>query len=114
MAREVKTRGKGEGRSKATKAGQNGATADGGMGEQCEEITVKETVSRRVSRRGTASQSVAVEIKVEEKTKITRRTRRIPPSLLRANRKLREQFPKFLRGNTSPNPTARKNPPHQV
>ncbi len=86
MAREVKTRGKGVGRSKATKAGQNGATADGGKGEQCEGINVKETVSRRVSRRGAASRSVAVEIKVEEKTKITRRTRRIPRSPLSANR----------------------------
>lgn len=85
MAREAKTRGKGAGRSKATKASQSGATAEGGKGEQCKEITVKETVSRRVSRRGTASQSVALEIKVEEKTKITQRTRPIPPSLFRAN-----------------------------
>lgn len=86
MARQVQTRSRGAGRNKAT-VGQRGSAAEGGKGEQCEEVTVKETAPRRVSRRGAPSQTVAVEIKVEEKVKIAGRrpTRRICLPPFRAN-----------------------------
>lgn len=85
MARSVQTRGRGAARNKATAAGHP-AAAEGGKGEQCsEEVTVKETVSRRVSRRGAVSQTVAVEIKVEEDVKVTQRTRRNSLLPFRAN-----------------------------
>jgi hypothetical protein len=66
--------------------------------EQGEQANVTQTASRRVSRRGAPSQTVAVEIKVEQQTKVTRTRRCTCPSPFYANRIATRTASQVLKG----------------
>src|SRR5579859_1984271 len=97
MARQVQTRRVGSVRGKKAVA-KIAAPIDTIKVEQSEQVNVSQTSSRRVSRRGAPSQSVAMEIKVEEEVKVTRGRRRMSLSPLYTNRLATRTASQVLKG----------------